>query len=336
MKAAVYYQDGDIRVEDVAPPGEPGPGELLVRVRACGVCGSDVSTWYMDPRAPAVLGHEPAGDVVAAGAGAGFAVGDRVILHHHVPCMVCALCRRGAHTQCAQFKATRLYPAAMAEYVRVPAAVVRTDVLKLPEGMPYEAGALVEPAACCVRGLDRANIQIGDTVVILGAGFSGVVSALLAPHWGAVRVALLDRVPVRIARAEALGIHTLDAREDGQVRAWLGEAGAQAVIITPGSIPAIQSGFELAGPGATVLMFGLPHKGEVWPLDANRVLFEEITLTGTYSASPHDTRRALSLLENGLLDADALITHRFPLDRAAEAWQLTKEAHDSLKVIVEI
>jgi len=340
MRAAIYAGPGDIRVENYPMPDPPDRGELLVRVRACGVCGSDVTDWYMTPRAPLVLGHEPAGDVVAVGEGVTeFKVGDRVALHHHVPCMVCDLCLHGHYTLCPTFKRTRLDPAGMAEYVRIPAEIVNKDILKLPADMPYEVGALVEPIACCIRALDRSNIREGDTLIILGAGFNGIVMGLLAPNWGADKVALLDRLPVRIERAQAMGLRVFnvddtDVRE--QVRAWADGRGPHVVIVTPSNPNAMDLGFDLTAPGGTLMLYA-PHKPEdTWRLNTNRMLFQEITVTGTYSASPYDTRHALSLLKQKVIDPNLLITHRFSLDEADKAWHLTKAAGDSLKVMVEI
>lgn len=340
MRVATYYTGGDIKIEETAEPEAPGYGEIVVRVRACGVCGSDVTPWYMDPRAPVVMGHEPAGDITAIGEGVtNFAVGDRVALHHHVPCMVCDLCRRGAYTQCAMFKQTRLYPAGMAEYVRVPAEIVRSDVLKIPEHLSYEAGALVEPIACCVRALDRADVRVGDTVVVVGAGFNGIVMALLASHWGADRVTILEMNPIRMQRARDLGLLVMDSSAADikeQVAAWADGKGPHAVLVTPSKIPVIQFGFDLVAPGGTLLMYGPPQVGEALPIDANRLFFKEITLRGTYSAAPYDIQRTMSMLANGVINADDLITHRFPLDEAQEAWNLTRAAGDSLKVMVEL
>ncbi len=340
MKAAIYAGPGDIRVEDYPMPDPPGAGELLVRVRACGLCGSDVTDWYMSPRAPLVLGHEPAGDVVAVGPGVtGFQAGDRVALHHHVPCMVCDVCQHGHYSLCPTFKRTRLYPAGMAEYVRIPAEIVTGDILKIPDDMPYEVGALIEPIACCVRALDRSHIREGDTVVILGAGFNGIVMGMLAPHWGADRVAVLDRLPVRLERASSYGLRTFnvdDADLPDQVRVWAAGKGPHTVIVTASNQKALNMGFDLAGPGATVLIYAPTAPTDLWPLNTNRVLFQEITVTGTYSSGPYETRRTLSILRNGVLDPNRLITHRFPIAQADQAWKMTKQAGDSLKVMVQL
>lgn len=339
MKAAVYAGPGDIRIEDYPMPDPPAAGELLVRIRACGVCGSDVTDWYMAPRAPLVLGHEPAGDVVAVGEGVTtFAVGDRVAVHHHVPCMVCDVCRHGHYTLCPTFKKTRLYPAGMAEYVRIPAQIVERDILKIPDDMPYEIAALVEPIACCVRAMDRAEVGQGDTIVIVGAGFNGVVMAMLAPHWGIHKVALLDRLPVRIDRARSLGFNVFnvdDADIIDQVKNWAGGVGPHAVMVTASNEKALNMAFDLCGPGGTMMLYATTSPGFNWPLNTNRILFQEISVKGSYSASPHDTRRTLALLKDNLIDAKSLITHRFPITEADKAWHMTKAAGDSLKVMVE-
>lgn len=339
MKAAIYAGPGDIRVEDYPMPDAPAAGELLVRIRACGVCGSDVTDWYMTPRAPTVLGHEPAGDVIAVGAGVTrFAVGDRVAIHHHVPCMVCDLCRHGHFTLCPTFKKTRLYPAGMAEYVRIPAEIVERDILKIPDGMSYEIAALVEPIACCVHALDRADIRQGDSIVIVGAGFNGIVMAMLAPLWGASKVAILDRLAVRIARAQSLGMTTFnvdDSDVGDQVITWADGAGPHAVMVTASNEKALNMAFDLCAPGGTLLLYAPTLPGFNWPLNTNRILFQEINVKGSYSAGPHDTRRTLALLKDNLINAEALITHRFPITEADKAWHLTKAAGDSLKVMVE-
>ncbi|MBX3062801.1 MAG: alcohol dehydrogenase catalytic domain-containing protein [Anaerolineae bacterium] len=340
MRAAIYHVAGDIRVEERPLPGDPAAGELLVRIRVCGMCGSDVTTWYMDPRAPTVLGHEPAGDIVAVGAGVtDFKVGDRVALHHHVPCMVCDLCQHGNYTLCPTFRRTRLIPAGMAEYVRIPAEIVARDTLLIPADMSYEIAAMTEPIACCVRALDRSNIHMGDTVVVIGGGFNGVTMALLASHWGADKVALLEKLPARITRAVDLGLKVFNPDDQNfrdQLNAWTDGSGPHAVICTVSAHPAMDMALNLCGPGATLMMYAPSAPGKMYPLDAFKVFFNEITVTGTYSASPFDTRRAMSLLNNGIIDANKLITHRFPLEQADRAWHMTKQAGDSLKVIVEL
>jgi len=206
MRVVEYHANDDVRVVEMPVP-EIGPGELLIQLRACGICASDVMEWYMKPRAPLYPGHEPVGVVVALGDGVlQFAPGQRVFFHHHAPCLVCHFCQRGSFSQCTTFRATRLYPGGLAEYVRVPAPNVERDVLPLPAGISFEAATLIEPLACCLRGIDRAAIQAGDSVCILGAGSNGLLLAQLAQQRGASCVIIVDPIAYRRQRALAVGI----------------------------------------------------------------------------------------------------------------------------------
>ena len=338
MKAIQYYSNDDVRVVELPRPSA-GPGELLVRVAACGVCASDVMDWYMRPRAPLFIGHEPAGTVAEVGAGvAGFAPGDRVFVHHHVPCLDCRHCRRGHQTLCATFKRTRLDPAGMAEYVRVPAEQVALDVLKLPDTMSFIQATLIEPVGCCVRALDRAEIASDDTVLIVGAGFNGLVIAALARRWGAGRVFVADRIAARLALARDFGADAAFDVDAGDVAAALRAANggrlADVVIVAVGKLPALKLGLDLAGPGATVMLYGPSDPDTVLDLAPNRLFFEEITLRASYSCGPQETRRTLDLLQEGALDTERLITHRFPLAQAAQALRLTANPGQGLKALV--
>jgi L-iditol 2-dehydrogenase len=310
-----------------------------VRVAACGVCASDVMEWYMRPRAPLFIGHEPAGTVAEVGAGAsGFAPGDRVFVHHHVPCLECRHCRRGHQTLCATFKRTRLDPAGMAEFIRVPAEQVALDVLKLPDNMSFAQATLIEPVGCCVRALDRAEITPGDSVAIVGAGFNGLVMAALTRRWGAGRVFVADRIAARLQLARDFGADAAFDVDAGDTAAALRAANddrlADVVIVAVGKLPALRLGIELAGPGATVMLYGPSDPDTVLDLAPNRLFFEEITLRSSYSCGPGETRRTLDLLQQGALDTERLITHRFPLDQAAQALRLTANPGQGLKALV--
>jgi len=338
MKAIQYYSNDDVRVVELPQPSA-GPGELLVRVAACGVCASDVMEWYMRPRAPLFIGHEPVGTVAEVGAGVdSFAPGDRVFVHHHVPCLECRHCRRGHQTLCATFKRTRLDPAGMAEYIRVPAEQVALDVLKLPDSMSFDHATLIEPVGCCVRALDRAEIAPGDSVIIVGAGFNGLVMAALARRWGARRVFVADRIAARLELARAFGADAAFDVDAGDISAALRAANdgrlADVVIVAVGKLPALRMGIDLAGPGATVMLYGPSDPDTLLELAPNRLFFEEITLRASYSCGPGETRRTLELLEAGALDAEQLITHRFPIDQAAQALRITANPGQGLKALV--
>ena len=338
MLAVEYHANNDIRLVE-RPVPQIGPGELLVQLQACGICASDVMEWYMQPRAPLYPGHEPVGVVVEVGDGVSqFAVGQRVFVHHHVPCMVCHFCQRGSYSQCQTFRATRLDPGGLAEYIRVPALNVQLDVLPIPDDLSFEAATLIEPLGCCVRGIDRTSMRPGDSVLILGAGSNGLMLALLARQRGAGRVMIADPIAYRRQRAIEIGVdHALDPQTAPileQVVALNDGRKPDIVIVTPSSISAMQQGIELCGGGGTVLLFAPSGPTKELPISPNRFFFQEITLRTSYSAGPYDTRLALDMLRNGRLQPETIITHRFPLQDAARAFQIVANPGDALKVLI--
>jgi len=338
MLAVEYHSNEDVRIVELPVP-EIGPGELLVQLRACGLCASDVMEWYMRPRAPLYPGHEPVGVVAAVGEGVQqFNVGQHVFVHHHVPCMVCHFCQRGSFSQCTTFRSTRLYPGGLAEYFRVPAPNVQLDVLPLPENLSFEAATLIEPLACCLRGIDRANIRAGDTVLVLGAGSNGLMLAPLAQQHGASRVLIADAIAYRRQRALAIGIdYALDPQAGSvleQVHAVNDGRKPDIVLVTPSSISAMEQGIALVGQGGTVLLFAPPPPTEVLPITPHQLFFQEITLRTSYSAGPYETRLALDLLRNRRIRPETVITHRFPLRDAAQAFRLVSKPGDALKVVI--
>jgi L-iditol 2-dehydrogenase len=340
MLAVEYHSNDDVHIVDLPIP-EISPGELLVQLRACGLCASDVMEWYMKPRAPIYPGHEPVGIVAAVGEGVQqFSVGQRVFIHHHVPCMICHYCQRGSFSQCSTFRATRLYPGGLSEYIRVPALNVQLDVLPLSDELSFEAATLIEPLACCVRGINRAAVQPGDSVLVLGAGSTGLMLAQLAQQRGAVRVIIVDPIAYRRQSALDAGIdHALDL-ESGQenflqqIYSVNDGRKPDIVLVTPSSISAMQQGLELAGPGGTVLFFAPPPPAATLPILPNTLFFQEISLRTSYSAGPYETRLALDLLRTGRIRAETVITHQFPLREAAKAFRLVAKPGNALKVVI--
>ena len=223
VRVALYHGAGRLTLEEWPDP-VAGPGELVVRVRACGLCGSDLMQWYQDPRAPVVLGHEPAGEVVEAGPGAPFAVGDRVFVHHHVPCMTCALCRAGRHTLCDTFRRTRIEPRGLAELIRVPAENARLDTLALPPEVGDADATLIEPLGCVLRGQRWAGVTRGSTVAVVGAGAMGLLEIGAAFAAGAARVVAVEPREDRRALAAGMGATAIAESDPEQVRDALGEA----------------------------------------------------------------------------------------------------------------
>jgi len=267
-------------------------------------------------------------------------LGQRVFVHHHVPCMVCHFCQRGSFSQCTTFRSTRLYPGGLAEFIRVPAANVQLDVLPLPGDVSFDAATLIEPLACCVRGINRAAVQPGDNVLVLGAGSNGLMLAQLAQQRGAIPVIIVDPITFRRQRALEAGIdYVLDPQEESlleQVIAVNNGRRPDIVIVTPSSISAMKQGVELVGPGGTVLLFAPPPPSEVLAFSPHHLFFQEITLRTSYSAGPYETRHALDLLRNRRIRAEQVITHRFSLQDAAQAFQLVAKPGDALKAVIVV
>jgi L-iditol 2-dehydrogenase len=329
MRAAVYHGNGRITVDELPRP-TVGPGELLIQIHACGLCGSDLMRWYQDPRAPVVLGHEPVGTVVEAGVGAPIGVGTRVFVHHHVPCMVCTLCRRGRHTLCETFRATRIDPGGFAEFIRVPAANARLDVFEVPQGMSDAAATLIEPLACILRGQRMAGVVEGSRVAVVGAGSMGLLEIACATALGAGSVVAIEPRADRRAHARRFGALAPDEAADA-----LALERADAVFVCTHDHRGIQMALDLAAAAGVVQLFAPTEPGELVPLDLGAIFFREVTIQSTYSAGPFDTRDACELLTSGAVDAESIISHRVPLAQIAEAFRLARSG-EAVKVLVEI
>lgn len=338
MKVARLYDFLDIRIEE-APVPAIGPGEALVRARACGICSGDVVPWYIRKKAPLVFGHEPVGEIAAVGAGVqDFRPGDRVFVHHHAPCFRCRACARGEFVQCPVWKQSQIDPGGMAEFFRVPAINLAGDTLHLPDHVSDEDGALVEPLACVVKSLDRAGAVAGASVLIIGLGVMGQMHVLLARHLGARQILAADLVASRGAKALELGADVaIDASAGDlaeQVRAHTDGEGAEVVIVGPATIPALEQGFACAARGATVVQFMGTEPGETLTLSMFDFYFRELRLVPSYSCGPRETRRALELIGGGVVGAAHLVTHRFPLAEAAEAYRVAAFDKQAIKTLV--
>lgn len=334
MKAAVFHGAGRIAAGDWPQPAA-GPGELLLRVRGCGLCGSDIAKIVApDTRGPAVFGHEVVGNVVEAGEGVtGFAVGDRVVAAHHVPCGTCHYCRRGSESMCPAFKASNLDPGGFAEYVRVPPANVRHATFKIPDHLSDEEASFVEPLACCLRAVDRARVESGDTAVVVGLGSIGCLFTQLLARAGAVVIGA-DPLASRAALARELGAAEADHPESAakSAREVSEGRGADHVIVTGGGAEVLGWSAGLTRDGGQIHYFaGGP--GEALPLPLATLYHHELTITTTYSSSPATLARAFWLLAAGKVDVERLITHRLPLDRLAEGVELMRR-REALKVYV--
>ena len=339
MRVAMYYSNNDVRVEE-APEPQIGQGELLLRIEASGICGSDVMEWYRVQRAPLVLGHEVAGTVAQAGPGvAQFREGDRLVVTHHVPCNACRYCLNGRHTVCDTLRATNYDPGGFCEYVRLPAINVDRGVFPIPEGVPFDEASVAEPLACVYRGQRRANIRPGQSVLVLGSGLAGLLHINLARALGAGRVVSTDLSDFRLAAARRLGADaTLRADEYSPERLREVNRGllADLVIVATGARPALLQALESVERGGTVLFYAPTEPGVEVPVAVNDVFFRnDATLTTTYAAAPGDLATALELIASGRVQVGDMISHRLPLEQTALGFRLTAGASDSLKVVIQ-
>jgi len=338
MRVAVYYNNRDVRLEE-RPTPRIGPGELLVRVMASGICGSDVMEWYRVRTAPRVLGHEITGEVAAVGEGVeGFRPGDRVFVSHHVPCNTCHYCLHGHHTACETLHRTNIDPGGFAEYVRVPALHVDRGVFRLPQRMSWEEGTFIEPLACVVRAQRLMRLGPGHSVLVLGSGISGLLHVALARVLGAARIVATDIHPHRLALARRFGADlALHAEEDvpSRLREANGGRLADAVVVCTGALPAFQQALQCVDRGGTVLFFAPTEPGVTLPLPVNAFWRNGITLMPSYGASPLDITQALALLEARRIPVEAMITHRLGLAETGTGFRLVAEGKESVKVIIE-
>ena len=338
MRVAMYYNNRDVRLEEMPTP-QIGPGELLVKVMASGVCGSDVMEWYRIKKAPLVLGHEITGEIVELGEGVErYQVGDRVFVSHHVPCNTCRYCLNGQHTVCETLHTTNYDPGGFAEYLRVPRLNVDRGVFLLPDEVSYEEGVFIEPLACVVRGQRVARLQPGQTVLVLGSGISGLLHIALACALGAGRIVATDINEYRLNAAQRLGADVvIHAQEDVPARLRQANEGrlADLVIACTGAFPAFLQALQSVDRGGTVLFFAPTEPGVELSVPVNDFWRNGITLMPSYGNSPLDAIVAIELIRARRVPVHEMITHRLSLAETGLGFQLVAEARESIKVVIE-
>ena len=334
MKAGVYTGPGTLELRDWPEPAA-GPGELLVRVRGCGLCGSDIlKVTSPDTKAPAVFGHEVVGEVVEVGTGvARFSAGQRIVAAHHVPCFTCHYCRRGSPSMCQQFKRINLDPGGFAELCRVPAPNVEHATFALPDAMSDESASFTEPLACCLRAVKRCQVEAGDTVVVVGLGSIGCL-LIQAFRLRGVTVLGADLVPARRTLGRSAGARVFDS--DSDLDRALREAtegrGADVVMLTAGGAALLPWAAARARDGGQLHYFA-GGSGETLPLALAELYHRELTLSATYSSSPSELREAFALLSRNQVTVDGLITHRLPLAKLAYGVELMQR-QEAVKVFI--
>ncbi len=338
MRVAMYYNNQDVRLKEMSTP-RIGRGELLIKVLASGICGSDVMEWYRLKKAPLVLGHEITGEIAEVGQDVdGYHVGDRVFVAHHVPCNTCRYCLHGLHTVCETLHTTTFDPGGFAEYLRVPPLNVDRGVFLLPDEISFEDGTFIEPLACVVRGQRLSHLLPGQTVLVLGSGISGLLHVAMARASGASRIIATDISKYRLNAALGLGAdYVIHAEEDVPVR--LRQANddrlADLVIVCTGAFSAFCQALQSVDRGGTVLFFAPTEPGKALPVPVNEFWRNGITLMTSYGASPLDIGVAIELIRACRVPVHEMITHRLGLAETGLGFRLVAEGRESIKVIIE-
>lgn len=340
MKAAAIAGKGTVELREVPRP-KLGSGDILVRMRACGICGTDLEKVHGEHITPPILGHEIAGEVEEAGAQVhAFKKGDNVLVHHHVSCRSCFYCKNGLETLCEAYPKSNLDPCGFAEYFRVPEPLVRGGtVYKLPDSMSYEEGSQVEPTACCIRALRKANVRAGDGVAVFGVGPVGLTHVQLLKLFGATPIFAVDIIRSRRQMAAELGADmTLDPSTDDVpkvISLATGGLGVDYAIVATGSSKAIDQALGSVRKGGRVVLFGAPPRGALLSVDVSHLFLQEVSFQSSYSTSETEMRMALDLIEAKRISPSRIITHRLPLSQTVEAFRLAEHGEDVVKVIVE-
>ena len=340
MKAVFIKEKGLVQIQDVPTP-KIGPEEILVGMRACGICGTDLEKVHGEHITPPILGHEVAGVVHEAGTEIkDFTVGDRVVVHHHISCRHCYFCKNGLETLCEEYPKSNLDPCGFAEYFRVPKALVRGGtVYKLPDSVSFEDGSQTEPTACCLRGLRKAGVSVGDSVAVYGVGPVGLTHVQLLKCFGAGPVYAIDVIKKRREFATKLGADlTFDPTSDDvpkTISLLTGGLGVDYAIVATANLKALESAFATVRKGGMVLLFGAPTRGSSMSLDMSKMFLREVRFQSSYSTSETEMQMAIQLIESRRIRPSEIITDRFPLSRAIEALGLADKAGDAVKIMVE-
>jgi L-iditol 2-dehydrogenase len=334
MKVAVYYSNNDVRLEE-RPVPTLSDGEILVRMMASGICGTDVMQWYRRKKSPRVLGHEMAGEIVKVGKGVTqFKAGDRVFVSHHVPCTTCHYCREGNYTACESLHTGNYDPGGFSEYIRIPRENVEQGTFLLPHEISYDAAAMIEPLACVICAQKRIGLKEKQGVLVIGSGVSGLLHIQMAKRKGAT-VFATDINEYRMRKAKDFGAdHVFNAAlySPDELKRSHNNRGAERVIVCAGANQAIEHAVASVERRGVILFFAVP--GEEIALPSMQLWRNEITLAFSYGAAPEDIREAIAFIKNGTIKVKEMITHRIPLSCAQEGFRLVSEAGDCLKVVI--
>lgn len=340
MKAAFVKDSSRVVVEDVEKP-ILGTGDVLVKMRACGICGSDLEKVFGKYSQPSTrLGHEPSGTIEKVGENVtDFKKGDRVFVHHHVPCYSCHFCLHGNETMCEKYSETNLSPCGLAEEFIVPQwNVNHGGILKIPDSMSFEEAAMIEPLACCIRAWDKFSFQKGDSTAIFGVGATGMMHVMLSIVHEFDKIFCIDLNEFRLEFAKKFNITDAIKSSVPDVKQKIldqtDNRGVDVAIVATGSLQALSSAIDLVRKGGTVVMFGVPSKDAMINLNMSVIYSKEITMISSYAASDSDTKAALELIESSKIDVKKLITHRYNIKDSPKAFEHAHHGVDSMKIII--
>ena len=334
MRVAMYYNNKDVRIEEMPIP-EINDDELLVKVMASGICGSDVLEWYRIKKAPLVLGHEISGIVERAGKNVkNFKINDRVFVSHHVPCMKCHYCLNNHHTACETLHKTNFYPGGFSEYVRIPKINVEFGTFKLPENVSFEEGTFVEPLGTIIRGQRLANLKENQTLLVIGSGIAGLMHIKLAKSRNVKRIIAVDLNEYRLNAAKRFGADfVINSNEEvaTKIKGYNENRLADLVIVCAGALSAAQLALNCVDKGGAILFFAVPKPDEKFEIPINEFWRNEIKVMTSYGAAPDDLKESLELIKNKKINLNDMITHRLKFDEIQEGFRLVAEAKESLK-----
>jgi len=341
MKAAVVKNNSNIEIKNIENPSI-GSGDILVKMRACGICGSDVEKVFGKYGQPSMrLGHEPAGTIAEVGSEiSNFSVGDRVFTHHHVACYSddCHECSHGNETMCKKYYESNLEPCGLADEYIVPEWNVKHGgVIKIPDSMSFEEAAMIEPLACCIRAWNKFTHKNNDSAAILGIGPTGIMHALLAKLYGFGKIFCLDLNEFRLDFAKKIETTTInsgntDALE--QIKSETANQGVDVAIVATSSLNALKDAINFVRKGGTIVMFGVPSKGANVELDMSEVYSKGLTIINSYAASDFDTKEAIEKISNRHINVSQLITHKYNLEECQQAFVHAKSGDNAMKIII--
>ncbi|HLD56968.1 MAG TPA: zinc-binding dehydrogenase [archaeon] len=335
MKVVLSKEQGKVVVEEMPIP-EPKEGELLVRMKACGICGSDVEKVFGEyGMGSKKIGHEISGEV-AKSKTKDFPVGDRVFVRQRVPCYKCHYCLHGNHTICDLFQKTNVDPCGLAEYFIVPKVNVENGgVVKLPNSVTFEEAAAAEPLSCCIRAVNKLDIKKGDSAVIIGAGPVGIMNALALKAAGAEKIFILDINDSRLEIAKKYGVPINSMKEDPEpIIKNSTKIGVDVVIIATSVMKVFDQALKLVRRGGKIMLFGVPPKNSPVTFDANYLFANEITILSSGYSIRKEVETALNLISSGQVDMKSLITHKFKIEESQKAFDLAHKPENAMKIVI--